>query len=91
MYHEISREDVPAGSFRYGQFASEPGFAVRANCWAVCTDCSKARDETGRAGFDTVLVANFVFESEDNARYCAAKLAESEQVGRITLVRPYGV
>lgn len=84
-YTEISRDEVPPGSFRYGQLASEPDFAVKPHLWAVCTPCAKPKNEAdnGASGFDTVLVAHFLSSSEQTAREIAEGLS-----GEVTLVRP---
>lgn len=87
MHTIIDRADVPAGSFRYLQYQHEGDFAVPAELWAVCTDCSKPIDEAdnGRSGFRTILVAHFMTSTEANAITIANDLTQN---GPITIVRP---
>ena len=75
----ISRDEVPAGSFRYGQLASVEGFDVDPDYWAVCTDgCWR---EDGRK----VIVAHFLHLTGEDALQCAANLSDSY---RVVIVRP---
>ena len=87
MYRMISRKDVPAGSFAYGQLAADQSFAVKPERWAVCTNCYRPKNEAdnGASGFNTVLVAHFTFDSEADAIKCATNLRDS---GEVTVVRP---
>lgn len=87
-YEEIAREELPPDSFRYGQAASFHGFDVDPRNWAVCTPCTHFDpDQTMRE----VLVAQFTYSVEANARRMAEELS---QPGRpysppgIVLVRP---
>jgi hypothetical protein len=87
-YSEIERDEMPIGSFVYGQLASIDGVAAPADKWLVCTPCSKPKnpDDNGASGFDEILVAQFVNTREDDARETAASLALSGH--KITLVKP---
>ena len=86
-YSEIERDEMPNGSFVYGQLASIDGVAAPADKWLVCTPCSKPKneDDNGASGFDEVLVAQFIHTRESDARETAASLALTH---KITLVRP---
>jgi hypothetical protein len=87
-FHVLDRDEVPAGSFRYGQLASDEGFAVAPHLWAVCTYCAKPKNEAdnGFSGFDTVLVANFLHREEQDAYDTARSLVNGGT--SVAVVRP---
>jgi hypothetical protein len=67
---EIERDEMPLGSFRYGQLASFDGVDAPADAWLICTHCSKPKneDDNGASGFDRVLVVHFIHRDESEAR-----------------------
>jgi exoribonuclease R len=86
--HVLDRDEVPAGSFRYGQLASRHGFDVAPQLWAVCTYCSQERRtaENEHDGFDRVLVAHFLNSEWEDARDTAVSLVGSGT--SVAIVRP---
>jgi hypothetical protein len=84
-YREISRDEVPAHSFRYGQLARVKRFDVPEDVWAVCTEATHFDENEDMS---TVLVAHFLHRSADEAREQAERLSSSGHHGTITVVRP---
>lgn len=72
----LDRSEVPAGSFLYGQLASVESFDVAPHLYAVCTYCSKPKNEAdnGRSGFNEVLVAHFLHRTWEDASETARNL-----------------
>lgn len=88
-YAEVTRDEVPAHSFRYGQRASVFEFDVDSDAYAVCTTAAHENDDRT---FSDVLVAHFLFTDEARARSTAASLSrEGADNGPVTLVHPKGV
>lgn len=82
----ITRSEVPADSFRYGQLASFEGLDVPGAAWLVCTSCSKPLNEAdnGLSGFRSVLVVHFMHRSKAEA------LLAAQLVSGATIVAPDG-
>jgi hypothetical protein len=87
MHAEITRSEMPVGSFRYGQLATHDGVDCGPDEWLVCTSCAKPKNEAdnGASGFDKILVVHFRFLDGYEATRCALGL---KQVGQVTLVKP---
>jgi len=84
MYSEISRDDVPAGSFVYGQLASIEALDAPDDAWLVATDCAHF-DEGSTTSWRNVLCVHFIHRLESDARHAAEQLAPAHVT---TLVRP---
>jgi hypothetical protein len=87
-FRVLERDEVPAGSFRYGQFVNEGDFAVAPHLFAVCTWASKPKNEAdnGASGFDQVLVAQFLHTSWERA--CDTVRSLSRDGMSCVLVKP---
>lgn len=74
---EIERDEMPVGSFRYGQLASFEGVDAPTDAWLICTHCSKPKNESdnGASGFDRVLVVHFIYRDAIEARIAVDALS----------------
>jgi hypothetical protein len=81
-YAEISRSEVPAGSFVYGQLASVDGLDAPLDRWLVGTACAH---ENADGSFSDVVCVHFIKGDEAEARETAADLARNHKT---TLIAP---